>query len=68
MCVYLYTSMHKRCQGNMVLNHATTGIEYFATVICMIEALQLAMHEINVITTHLKVLIFSGVPTNCNEY
>ena len=25
MCVYLYTSIHKRYQGNMVLNHATFG-------------------------------------------
>ena len=25
MCVYLYTSVHKIYQGNMILNHATTG-------------------------------------------
>ena len=54
----------------MVLNHATTGIECFATVIymidalqlatvictCMIDALQLVMHIINMIMIHLEVL------------
>ena len=40
----------------MVPNHATTGIECFATVICMIDALQLAMHVINMIMIHLEVL------------
>ena len=69
MCVYLYTSMHKRCKGNMVLNHTTTGIECFATVICMIDALQLAMHVINMIVIHLKLLNFLWHPyTDYNEY
>ena len=25
LCVYLYTGIHERYQGNTVLNHATTG-------------------------------------------
>ena len=28
VCIYLYTSVHKRHQGNMVLNHATTGDDH----------------------------------------
>ena len=47
VCILVYQYTQKD-QGNLVLNHATTGIECFATVICMIDALQLAMHVINI--------------------